>query len=177
MEPQTLGEFVENETDQERRALLESQISRAETLSGGNFDAVRIRSVGEMGEAAGRCHMCSREIELREDVVKTEEGIRTDLAHVLVHEREHADGNFMEGFTELAATLKTGKSPVPAYREKVEHARHVAEVVGQRRSLELARKPEGRVLLLRVYVAERIQRQMPAEEAAREGEQHLQMAA
>lgn len=73
--------------------------------------------------------------------------------------------------------LKTGKPPVPAYREKVEHARHVAEVVDQRRALELAQKPEGRVLLLRAYVAERLKKQMTKEEAEREGEQHLQMAA
>jgi hypothetical protein len=177
MEPKTLGEFVENESDEERRLLLESQIDRAEALSGRTFDHARIRGVSEMGEAAGRCHMCTREIDIREDMVKTETGIREDLAAVLVHEGEHAAGDSLEGFTELAVTLQTGKAPVPAYRTKVEHARHMAEVIGRKRSLELARKPEGRVLLLRAYVAEQVQRQIPAEEARREGEEHLQMAA
>lgn len=178
-----LRQFVEGQEDEELQVLLEQEIARAESLTGRRFDSVKVRGVSEMGEAAGRCHMCSGEIEVREDIVKSEQGIREALAHVLVHEAEHAEGNSLEGMTELAATLSTGRPPVPAYREKVSHARHLVSVIGAQEAQEFARSPEGKVLMLREYVAKRVEAvqeadlQKALEKAAQEGAEHIKMAA
>lgn len=179
----TLPQFVERQEDEELQVLLEQEIARAENLAGRRFDSVKVRGVSEMGEAAGRCHMCSGEIEVREDIIRSEQGIREALAHVLVHEAEHAEGNDLEGMTELAATLKTGRPPVPAYREKVSHARHLVQVLGAQEAQEFARSPQGKVLMLRQYVAKRVELargedfQEAAEQAAQEGAEHIKMAA
>lgn len=173
----SLGEFVETEVDHDRQVLLRAAVSRASAKSGRSFEDARIKSVSEMGEAAGRCHMCSGEIEVRADIVATENGVREKLEHVLDHEGEHAKGNSLEGFTELATTIRLGCAPVPAYCEKVRHAEHVAEVIGRQRALEFARKPEGRILLMREYVKERVHKNVRLEDAVSEGDRHLEMAA
>lgn len=179
---QTLGAWrEESRDDPELGALLSSQISRAENAANGrSFDDVKIRGVEEMGEAAGTCAMCSGEIRVREDVVATEAGVRENLAHVLVHEAAHAEGIEQDGIAELAVSIKLGMPPVPAYRRKFEHAQHLAETIGRERVIELAKRPEAKVLLLRAYVQARVARgvsQGDIEKVAEETEDHVKMAA
>lgn len=172
----TLGKFVD-EQDEKRQALLRQEISRAEAKSGRSFDNVRIKSAAEMGEAAGRCYMCTKEIEVREDIVATEEGIRGHLAATLVHEGIHAEGVHYEGLTELFTTLETGTAPVPAYATKVDHARHVADIIGRDETKKLAKSPNAQVLLLRNYVQKKVQWGMDVRGAQEEGQHHLRLAA
>lgn len=172
----TLREFVRSQNE-ERRDLLQAEIYRAEARAGRSLDSAKIRSVAEMGEAAGRCHMCSKEIEIRADIVTTERGIREELFPVLIHEGRHAEGDGLEGMTELFTTLQTGRPPVPAYRNNVTHAEHIAEVVGRQQAFELAKKPEARVLLLQDYIKNRVQRGAEISEAQQEGEEHIRLAA
>lgn len=174
----SLGEFVADQESEETRSLLRREIGRARALSNGkNFDEVKVSSVAEMGEAAGTCHMCTGEIKVRADIVSTEKGVRESLTSVLVHESIHAEGVALEGMTELEATLRTGKPPVPAYLTKVEHARHITTVVGRDAAFKAVRKDEGRVALLNAYVAARVKRGIAANVAMEEGEFHVAQAA
>lgn len=142
--PCTIGELLKDKSDKPHLNLVRDAVDRASSLMGGrSFDGVKIRSVAEMGDAAGTCQMDSGEISVREDMVHTAEGARKSLTRVLVHEANHARGISSEGVTELLATEKTDKIPVPAYAEKVRHAEKIAGVIGGRRVLEEVAREEG----------------------------------
>lgn len=165
--------------DKELHTALVTEISRARAMTGRSFDDVRIGAIGEMGDAAGTCQMGSGEIKVREDIVGTAEAVREKLAHVLVHEAEHANGNGSEGLTELHASLKVGRPPVDAYREKVRSAEQLTRVVGLEEARESIKR--GEVVLLQVYVRERLKRDVAAarnvQEIIEEGKQLIKAAA
>lgn len=181
MELLTLGELVEREGDSARRQLLRQEITRAKTISGRvSFDNVRIKSVSEMGEAAGRCHMCSGDIEVREDIVSIEEAIRTKLAHVLVHEHMHSEGIAEDGFAEAITSSLMGEPSVPAYDRISGHVGHIFEVAGvaAEEAVDMLTQEGGEVILWTTFVAKRVAANMEFDTAVAEADEYFgQLAA
>lgn len=171
MEKTTLGQFVRDQEDEKVALLLQSQIARAQRATNGrDFNNVQIGGIDEMGEAAGTCDMCTEQISVREDIVSTEEGVRDDLARVLVHEAAHAEGIRFDGIAELEVQLRMGEPPVPAYQRKFDHARHLGDEIGDERLVELSKAPDADVLIIQEFVSSRL-KNMAANDNAAEVEQ------
>lgn len=181
--PDTLGEWQRdlNESNPNMGRILSIETARARRAKGGRqVDNIKIGSVEEMGEAAGTCNMCTGEKMIRMDVVATEEGIRENLAHVLAHEETHAEGISHDGIAELAVEIQLGAPPVPAYREKHAHARHLAKVMGADALIEAAKEESPDVVILQRYIQARVKKGLTPdkiESAVKEGQAHIRAAA
>lgn len=166
---QTLKQAVEGQTDKKKRRLAQEEIAKAKRDTG-RYDLdthVTVDEVDTMGHVAGECHMCTKEIKIRRDLIDTESGIRESLRHVLIHEiHGHAEGEngqwnsskngiHFEGIAELATCLKDGKPPVAAYVEKTAAARHLAGVVGQTELIKTARREDAEAAITKAFVAKK----------------------
>lgn len=184
----TLGEHLRSveERDPELAQALHQEISRAEQQTGENFDDYRIRSIAEMGRAIGMCDNCKHEQSLRADVVGDVGTVRRHLAATLKHENTHdvvgGMGVLSEGFTEMITATAMGISPVPDYREKVEHARHLAGRIGLSQAVEAARGRDWQRTMLIAWVSASVKDAANTDEKGfeaivKEGAEHIQAAA
>lgn len=188
MEVLTLGEHLRSaeERDPELAQALHQEISRAERETGEYFGDYRIKSVAEMGRAIGECDNCKHEQSLRADVVNDVGTVRKHLAATLKHENTHDEvdgrGVLSEGFTEMITADAMGTSPVPDYREKVEHARHLADRIGLTEAIEAARGRDWQRAMLVQWVCASVNDAVNTdgeklEAIIEEGEDHIRQAA
>lgn len=185
-----LRQFVAEEKNPKKKRMLEAEISKAKRWTGhADVDKVEVRAVSEMGHVAGDCHMCSKVRGIRDDLVKTESGIRESLANTLTHELWHAEdhtgsitsannGNYFDGVVELRRKLKTGQPPVATYVGKTLAAEHLASVVGADNLIEMAKHgKEAEVLITTAFVNKRVQQAIKPKTAKTEAEKLLKEAA
>ncbi len=185
-----LREFVANEKNAKKRGMLQAEINKAKRWTGhADVDNVEVRPVSEMGHVAGDCHMCSKTRGIRDDLVKTESGIRESLANTLTHELWHAEdhtgsitaannGNYFDGIVEFRRKVKTGQSPVAAYVGKELAAQHLAAVVGDDNLIEMAKHgKEAEVLITSAFVKKRVQQAVKPRTAQEEAKRLLKEAA
>lgn len=185
-----LREFVAQEKNAKKRGMLQAEINKAKRWTGhADVDNVEVRPVSEMGHVAGDCHMCSKTRGIRDDLVRTESGIRESLANTLTHELWHAEdhtgsittantGNFYDGIVEFRRKVKTGQSPVAAYVGKTLAAEHLASVVGADNLIEMAKHgKEAEGLITSAFVNKRVQQAIKPKAAREEAKRLLKEAA
>ncbi len=132
----------EDGRDADAIALLAAK-SEAEALTGTSLGRVGVRSVNEMGRAAGLCHMVDGNIELRSDIVGDHEAPVADdivdqslLTSVLVHELLHRGKGgrerriWAEGVVDLRARRLTQHRGAEDYDHHVRAAEKIETVLG-----------------------------------------------
>jgi len=162
---------------------LETEVAKASRLRGGrNFWGIRIKSVAEMGEAAGTFHTGSKEVSLREDIVTTREGI-AKACEVIVHEDIHK-GNEAVGDTEQHSeglvhfrTQRTLGIKDDIYDEEVANIRAIAAEIGEDQVDRLGREKGAEVLLFSAFVKRKVEKGMDMNAAAELGAKHIAAAA
>jgi hypothetical protein len=167
----TLGDLLDDSNDS---AFVEHVDKASRLMNGYNFDDCEVRSRDSMGIAAGLWETGPEQMAVREDMVDTVQG-QCMVTHVLVHEALHATGLELEGFTEAQASWLTHEAPI-AYHSEVRAAQDFFLVVGRERSIELAQEDKAEIGLLAAYISERVQRNIPALTAAKEGQELLEKA-
>lgn len=182
-----LGDFIDSlqgdDESEELRAALEQEIAKAEIKAGQSFRNVEIGSREAMGNAGGLCIMCTGEIKVREDLVTDVGAVRQHAAATLFHEGTHkgtqgANGRVrLEGVTELATVITMGGSPVPAYREKTEHARHIVRRLGLAETLKLAAHEDAHIMLIQACAAQDIACGMDSQNALASAAEDVKLAA
>lgn len=166
---------------------------RVETRRETNLDKVEIKSVDEMGEAAGTCVIETGEICLRADLVaanNTDHYGELDeemLEHALEHEAGHQGakqkrrgkkgGMRSEGLDELDTVDTLNVSPVPAYQGYVRAARVIVALLGKTRAMDLACEVDYQLALTQAVFQEKVHRSIPAATAAKEAEELVKAAA
>lgn len=141
--------------DEDLRKEIEADIRWTKSQTGIDVSRAEVDSVDSMGEAAGTCVIETGAMKFREDTLAAnnakffkERRYRTgSFRHVSRHEAEHANGNRLEGTTELVASKEVGVEPVPAYRSKVRGAKVMTEILGYDKTMELARQKGAELLL------------------------------
>lgn len=181
---ETIGDYIEEMRGTELGALLEREVARASRIRGGrDFRNIGVKSVGEMGEAAGTFHTGSKEVHIRKDVVSTRRGIQKLVAKVLVHEDIHKGNekvgdseNHSEGVVDWR-TRRALRVHDSIYEKEVQQIETIAAEIGDERVEELGKKPGAEVLLFADYVRSRVAKGANLKQAAQQGAELIKKAA
>lgn len=179
----TMDDYVDNAPYAEVGVAIERAVHEAEQPFNGqaDFSDVVVKSVDEMGIAAGTYNTITGEMAIREDLLRNREAIATLLPHVLIHERRHkqckeAGGTLSEGLTDLWASEESGHSPVDGYATEVRHAIALQLVVGREdlNTLTLEKDAEAKIAV--AYAERKSSQGMDFSLALNEAAHHLNEA-
>lgn len=177
-----LGEIADKVEGTDAGKNLQKAFSQVRSLTGEDVRGHQVRSVQEMGDAAGRCFIAGGrkdQIDLREDrvaeVMRDPEEIR-EFVHLEVHEILHKQGNHSEGLTDLDAARRTGTTTVDAYTEEVANARRLHQVIGNN-VFELARERNAKQAVAIAYMEAKVRSGVDAIVALEEGAELWDLAA
>lgn len=181
---ETIGDYIEKMKGTELGGLLAQEVARASRIRGGrDFKNIGVKSVGQMGEAAGTFHTGSKEVHVREDVVSTRRGVQELVAKVLVHEDIHKGNaavgdseNHSEGLVHWRTHRALGEDD-STYDEEVQQIETIAAEIGDARVEELGKKPGAEVLLFSDYVKSKVRKGSDVTAAAQEGAELIRKAA
>lgn len=176
--------YVED-CDDELAREIKADVAYVKQKTGIDVSDAEVKSVEEMGDAAGTCMIETKDIDVRVDTLAAnnakffkERRYRTgSFRHVIRHEAEHAKGNRLEGTTELVASKELGVDPVPAYREKVRAANTIVGILGWDETMDAARQEGAEVLLVTALVLKFVEQAMDLKEAAEKAEGLVKKAA
>ena len=158
----TMDDYVDNAPYAEVGKAIEDAMHQAERAFHGqaDFSNVVVKSVEEMGIAAGTYNTVTGELAVRKDLLCNREAIATILPHVLTHEERHrqckeAGGTLSEGLTDLWASEHSGYQTVDGYASEVRHAVALQLVVGREDLNKLTLKKDAESKIALAYADEK----------------------
>lgn len=180
----TIETYMKDMKGTELGDLLAKEVAEASSIRGGrDFKNIGVKSIAEMGDAAGIFHTASKEVNVREDVVCTRRGIAELVKTVLVHEDIHKGNsavgdseNHNEGLVQWRTQRAIGKDD-NVYDEEVTQIEQIAAEIGDAEVEKLGKEPEAEVLLFSAYVKSKIAKGSEIKTAAEEAANLIKKAA